>query len=241
MTAPSPVSAAAPVPRLVADQVPVLEPDQLIALSQRRYATKKYDPARTIPASHWAALEQALLYSASSSGLQPWRFLVITDRAVREQLVPHSFGQRQIAVASHLVVFLARTSLDSTDIDRWLARVGEVRGTPADQIEAQRQRLTANLVTTPRPGFHAVESARYQVHIALGQFLTSAILLGIDTCAHGGFDPAAYDRLLGLDGGRYRSVVLATAGYHAANDANAHAAKVRFPLEEVVQHRASLA
>ena len=86
-----------------------------------------------------------------------------------------------------------------------------------------------------------MESARYQVHIALGQFLTSAILLGIDTCAHGGFDPAAYDRLLGLDGGRYRSVVLATAGYHAANDANAHAAKVRFPLEEVVQHRASLA
>jgi nitroreductase len=241
MTAPVNASAAAPIPSLVADRSPVLEPDQLIAISQRRYATKKYDPTRLIPAAQWAALEQALLYSASSSGLQPWRFLVIADRAVREQLVPHSFGQRQIADASHLVVFLARTTLDSSDIERWLSRVSEVRGTPADQIEVQRQRLTANLVTSPRPGFHAIESSRYQVHIALGQFLTSATLLGIDTCAHGGFYPSAYDRLLGLAGGRYRSVVLATAGYHAAHDVNAHAAKVRFPLDEVVQHRDSLA
>ena len=162
---------------------------------------------------------------------------MLTDRPLRENLVAHSFGQRTIADASHLVVFLARTTLDATDIERWLARVAEVRATPADQIATQRQRLTANLVTSPRPGFNAIESTRYQVHIALGQFLTAAALLGIDTCAHGGFDPAAYDRLLGLEGTGYRSVVLASAGYHAAADANALAAKVRFPLGEVIEHR----
>ena len=236
MTATATATAPVPIPAQAASHSPVLTPDQLIAVSQRRYSTKKFDPTRTIPAQHWAALEQVLLYSASSSGLQPWRFLVLSDRKLREALVPLSFGQRQVADSSHLVVFLARTELNANDIERWPKRLTDVRGTPADQIETQRQRLTTNLVTAPRPGFNAGESARYQVYIALGQFISAAALLGIDTCPHGGFDPVAYDRVLGLADSGYRSVVLATAGYHAETDANANSPKVRFPLAEVVQH-----
>ena len=237
---PIPSTLAPPVPADAAVHAPVLAPQQLDAISQRRYSTKKFDPTRTIAAPQWAALEQALLYSASSSGLQPWRFLVLSDRTLREQLVPLSFGQRQIADSSHLVVFLARTDYTTADIERWISRLGEVRALPADQLQVQRQRLTDNLVNKPRPGFNAREAARHQIYIALGQFLTSAALLGIDTCPHGGFDPSAYDRVLGLEGTGYHSVVLASVGYRAANDVNATAPKVRFPIDQVIEHRHTL-
>ena len=240
MTADTKPALAAPIPAQAAAHAPVLTPEQLIAVNTRRYATKQFDPARKIPAAQWAALEQALLYSASSSGLQPWRFLVVTDPTVKQTLLPSANNQRQIADASHLVVFLARTTLDATDIDRWVDRIGEVRGTSSEQLEAQRQRLTNNLVTSPKPGFNSHQQARQQVFIAVGQFITSAALLGLDTCTHGGFNATAFDTVFELDGSGYRSVVLVTVGYRAEGDANAHAPKVRFPLDQVVQYRSQV-
>ena len=157
---------ANPTPAQAAAHAPVLTPEQLVAISVRRYATKQFDPVRKIPAAHWAALEQALLYSASSSGLQPWRFLVVSDPAVQQTLLPLANNQRQIADASHVVVFLARTTLDATDVDRWVSRIHQVRGTPIEQLEIQRQRLTNNLVNSPKPGFNAHQQARQQVFIA---------------------------------------------------------------------------
>ena len=69
-----------------------------------RYATKKFDPARKLSAETWATLEQALILSPSSFGLQPWKFLVITDAAVKARLVPISWGQTQPADAiPHLI------------------------------------------------------------------------------------------------------------------------------------------
>ena len=83
--------------------------DLLDALNWR-YATKAFDPARKIPADTIAAIEQSLVLTPSSYGLQPWKFLVITDKAIREQLVPHSWGQRQVADCSHFVVFAIQST-----------------------------------------------------------------------------------------------------------------------------------
>lgn len=71
-----------------------------------RYAVKAFDAGRTIPAETWAALEEVLLLSPSSYGLQPWRFLVITSQEVRADLRPFSWNQSQITDCSHLVVFM---------------------------------------------------------------------------------------------------------------------------------------
>ena len=80
----------------------------LLDALQWRYATKTFDPQRGIDAATWQALEQALVLTASSYGLQPWKFLVITDPAVRAELRPHSWNQSQITDCSHLVVLLSR-------------------------------------------------------------------------------------------------------------------------------------
>jgi len=78
---------------------------QLLAQLNWRYATKQFDTNRKISAPDWAALEEALLLTASSGGLQPWKFIVVTDPALRTRLRPASYGQAQVTDASHLVVF----------------------------------------------------------------------------------------------------------------------------------------
>src|SRR3954462_9161627 len=91
--------------------------NQLIAQLNWRYATKQYDPTRKISAADWATLEEALVLSPSSLGLQPWTFVIVDDPAVRAELMLASYGQPQIADASHLVVFATRRNLNDDDID----------------------------------------------------------------------------------------------------------------------------
>src|SRR4051812_19534329 len=83
----------------------IIDRHQLIDQLNWRYATKQFDPARKISAPDWAALEEALVLTPSSFGLQPWKFLVIDDPAVRAQLLLASYGQPQVVDASHFVVF----------------------------------------------------------------------------------------------------------------------------------------
>src|SRR5687767_1490373 len=87
-----------------------------------RYATKQFDATRRISDEDWAALEQSLVLTPSSFGLQPWRFIVVTDQATKDKLVPASWDQRQVADASHLVVFAIKKNLGPADVNRYIDR-----------------------------------------------------------------------------------------------------------------------
>ncbi len=206
--------------------------DQLLAQLNWRYATKQFDPARKISAPDWDALEEALLLTASSGGLQPWKFIVITDAAVRAKLRPASYGQAQITDASHLVVFASKNNFSEADVDAHLKHVAEVQGAPIEALAPLRAMLVGGIVKaqdeTARNAW-----ARNQAYIALGNFLTSAALLGIDACPMEGFDRAQYDELLGLQAQGLAAAVIATVGYRLPTDKYAAAPKVRFPKEQV--------
>ena len=101
---------------------------QLLDALRWRYATKAFDSNRKIPADTWSTLEDSLVLSPSSFGLQPYRFLVITDRATRERLLPHAWGQRQVVDASHFIVFAAGTSVTEAEIDTFIAHIARTRG-----------------------------------------------------------------------------------------------------------------
>ncbi len=212
-----------------------LAPADLLAALNWRYATKKFDPTRKIPAETWAALEQALVLSPSSFGIQPWKFLVVTDPAVREKLVPVSWGQTQPRDGSHHVVFAVRRDLPETHIDRYLARTAELRGTTVESLAPFKKMMMSSLDGARAKGFLDVWQT-HQVYIALGQFMASAAVLGVDTCPMEGIEPPKYDEILGLSGTGYATVVACAAGYRAADDKYATLPKVRFPLSEVVQH-----
>lgn len=207
---------------------------QLLDALQWRYATKAFDPQRKIPAATWETLVRSLVLSPSSYGLQPYRFLVVENRDTRQQLLPHSWGQRQVVDASHLVVFAARTTMTESEIDAFVARVAEVRGVAASALADYRGMMIGDVVKGPRSAVAAEWAAR-QAYIALGNLLTSAALLGVDACPMEGLVPQEYDRILGLTGSGYATVVAATLGYRAAIDKYASLPKVRFPESHLVK------
>jgi nitroreductase len=210
-----------------------LSEEVLVRQLQWRYATKKFDPARKIPAADWHTLEQAMVYAPSSYGLQPWHFFVVTDPNVRARLKLAAWKQPQIGDASHLVVFAIKKNLCPSDVERHIARTADVRAVPLESLTDRKHRMVGSLN-------RAVEEVNHwatrQVYIALGFFLSAAALLGIDACPMEGFEPDKFDDILDLTAKGFGSVVLATAGYRAADDAAANLPKVRFKTEDVITH-----
>ena len=210
-----------------------LSSSQLLDRLNWRYATKQFDPSRKISPEDWAALEDALVLSPSSGGLQPWKFVVVTDPEVRAKLTPASYGQAQIKDASHLVVFAAKTHFGEADVDAHLKNLAEAQGAPIEALAPLRGMLVGGIVQAmDEPARNAW--ARNQTYIALGNLLTSAALLGIDACPMEGFDRAQYDELLGLKAKGLASAVIATLGYRLPTDKYAAAPKVRFPKNQIV-------
>ncbi len=212
-----------------------VEPKALVEALTWRYATKAFDPARKISPEDWAALEQSLILAPSSYGLQPWKFVVITDPALRERLKVHSWNQRQVTECSHFVVFAGALDVTEQDVQRWVERLAQVRGVPQEQLRTYKEMMVGDLVNGPRHAWIKEWTAR-QTYIALGTLMTAAALLGIDTCPMEGIDAAQYDAVLGLTASGYRALCACAAGYRAADDKYAALPKVRYTSADVI-HR----
>jgi nitroreductase len=201
-----------------------------------RYATKQFDPAKKIPADLWATLEKTLVLSPSSYGLQPYRFIIVEDPAVRAALKPHSWGQSQVTDASHYVVFARKLTITEQDIAAFLQLTAASRKIPVSALDGYRDMMVGDLVKGPRSKWVAEWAAR-QAYIALGNLLTSAALLGVDACPMEGLDPVQYDKILGLSAQGLSTVCTAALGYRATSDKYAGLAKVRYPASELIQKR----
>jgi nitroreductase len=209
-------------------------PDSVLHSLRWRYATKKFDATRQIPPSTWATLEHSLVLAPSSFGLQPWKFLVVENPALRSQLLADSWKQPQVVEASHFVVLAARTDLTTADIATWIARMAEIQGTAPETLTGLHGMIV---------GFANAKTAaeRYdwncrQVYLALGQLMTAAAMLEIDTCPMEGINAAAYDQTLGLAESGYTTVVACALGYRADSDKYASLPKARFEASQVIEH-----
>ncbi len=207
-------------------------PDQVIEALKWRYATKAFDPSRKIPAETWAAIEQSLVLTPSSFGMQPWKFFVVTDGAIREQLLEHSWKQSQVVDASHVVVLAIKKGIDEAEVDRYMGSTAEIRQAPPESLEGFGKVIKGFL---SNPKMNVDEWAAKQVYIALGQLMTTAAMLGVDACPMEGFIPPKYDEILGLTQKGYASVLVCPLGYRAADDKYATTPKVRYPLSEVIE------
>lgn len=205
----------------------------LLAALKWRYAVKKFDAAKKIPDAQWKALEEALVLSPSSYGLQPWKFFVVDSKELRAKLKPVSWEQTQITDADKLVVFAVKKDFGAADVERFVERISEVRRVPKEVLEGYKKMM---LASASLPAEKVAAWNIRQVYIALGNFLTSAAALGVDACPMEGFDKDKYDEILGLPAKGYNAVVVATAGVRAEDDAYATQKKVRFPLEETIVH-----
>jgi nitroreductase len=210
--------------------------DAVLAALHWRYATKKFDPSRKLSAEEWDKLEQALILSPSSYGLQPYRFIVVTDPVLRQTLRSHAHGQPQITDSSHLVVFAARTDITAEDIDLYMARIAEVRGVEPAHLAKFRDIMAGDLVTGPRHAVVDQWSAR-QAYIALGNLIAVAAITSIDVCPMEGFSPQGFNEVLNLGAQGLSAVVLAAVGHRAPDDGAANVPKVRKTQEVIVARR----
>ena len=208
-------------------------PAELVAALRWRYATKKFDPARTIPAPTWEALVDSLILTPSSYGLQPWRFVIVDDPAVKRTLRAVSWNQAQVEECQHHVVFLARDAHTEADADRLVAATAHARGSSVDSLARFRAMLVKHGAGhTPE---RILAWATNQVYIALGQFMLACAQLRVDACPMEGIDHVAYDRILDLQDSGFRTIVACSVGYRMPDDTYASLPKVRYDRAHLVR------
>ena len=180
-----------------------IAPDQLLkrlalALRHQRFLT----PPEKIPTDVWHALEQSLVLTPTSYGLQPYRFFVVQDVTKRAALLPNSWGQKQVVECSHFVVFAARTEMKEADVAQTPLRPHQPSPGHPDGFHQVLRRHDAGQRRGERParGKTAHEWAARQVYIAIGNFMTCCAVLGVDACPMEGITPPEYDKILGLEG-----------------------------------------
>ncbi len=209
-----------------------VEPSDLQHALQWRYATKKFDPTRKVPEATWKAIEQAAIFAPSSYGLQAWKFVVVTDPAMKQKASEAAYNQPQPKDCSHLVVFASRKGVGAADVEKYMARIAQVRSVPRDSLSGFAEMISGTIKGIG-PDAADVWCSR-QAYIALGFLLLTCASLGVDACPMEGFDKPSYDKLFGLDRLGYTSLAMAAVGYRAASDEAATKAKVRFEPKDVV-------
>jgi len=196
-----------------------------------RYATKKFDKTKKVSDEDLNELLESLRLSASSFGLQPWKFIVITDPKLRAELYKHS-EQAQVTDASHLIVLCARTDIDEEYIKNYIRSVAETRKVLLDSLKGYEQMMLDFRKEHSTASW--LEWTKNQVYLALGFLLSAAAQKRIDACPMEGFDSQKFDEVLKLKEKKLTSVLLCPVGYRSADDKHAKHAKVRFKKDEVV-------
>jgi nitroreductase len=198
-----------------------------------RYACKKFDPTKKIRESDWNVLVESLRLSASSYGLQPWKFIVVQSPELRQQLLPLSWGQTPVTEASHFVVLTYKEKMDEAHVDKFFQKIAQVRGIDPITLDGYKNMVIGDVIKGPRSEVINWWAQR-QTYIAMGSLLTTAALMEIDTLPMEGLNPAGYDKVLGLEGSGYKTVAAIACGYRADDDKYQFAKKVRFDLSDVV-------
>jgi len=196
-----------------------------------RYATKKYDPTKKVAQEDLDKILEAARMAPSSSGLQQFRVIVITNQELKEKIVPVAWGQQIVADSSHLLVFAGWDSYTDERIDNTFDKMNALRGLPLDTTDEYKNRLKAQLssLSVEQQAAHAAK----QAYIAFGLAIAQAAELGVDATPMEGFSNAELDELLGLDKLGLKSAIMLPLGYRMEEqDWLLKLKKFRLPKEE---------
>ena len=196
-----------------------------------RYATKKFDATKKITDANIAFLKEAIRLSTSSYGLQPYRVFIVENPELRTKLVAASYGQAQVADASHLLVFANELNFGEAGIDQLATTICKTRELPLEAIQGYVDYMKGNITGLPEE-VRNIWTAK-QTYLALGNLLNAAAELHIDVTPMEGFIPARVNEILGLDKLGLNATLLAPIGYRHEEDATQHYKKVRKSNEEL--------
>lgn len=209
-----------------------LTSEQLIEAFNWRYATKVFDTDRKLSDDTWNTLQEALRLSPSSFGLQPWHFLHVESADLREELLPHSWGQTQVTACSHYLVLCTRTDIDAAFVEEFIASTASQRGVTSESLQGY-QDVVVDFISKLSPA-ERVEWSQRQTYLALQRLMDTAALLEVDACPIEGFVPAKYNEILNLPAKNLTASVCCALGYRDENDKYAELQKSRYPLNKVL-------
>ena len=199
---------------------------------QWRYATKKYDPTKKVAQEDVDKIVEAARLAPTSSGLQQFRVIVITDQEVKNKIVPIAWGQEIVAECSHLLVFAAWDRYTEERIDEIYNRTTDERGLPRGRFGSYTDKLkAAYLPQSAEENF--VHTAR-QAYIGFGLAIAQAAEQKVDCTPMEGFITEELDDLLDLKSKGLKSVTMLPLGYRDESDWLAPMKKVRNPKDEFV-------
>lgn len=198
-----------------------------------RYATKKMDPSKAVPAEKLEKILEAIELAPTSSGLQPFEVLVVTNDELRQKIKPVAWNQEQITDGSHLLVFAAWDNYSEARVDAVTDQMADERGGRSELLDGYYTNLKNMYL--PRDAQVNYEHAARQAYIALGFALAAAAEQKVDSTPMEGFDPEAVDEILGLKERGLRSVILLPLGYRAEEgDWLVNLKKVRRPRDQFI-------
>ena len=196
-----------------------------------RYAVQKFS-TKKLPEEKVETVLKALTLTPSSFGLQPWKFVLVENPEVREELLNHAWKQRQIVDASHLLILCRLETVTHADIDKYIASIAGLRGIQEEDLAGFSRSIKKTI-----GNFTDEQQAEWmtkQIYIALGTFLTVCAVEYVDACPMEGFLAQEFDKVLGLQEKGLRSVVVIPFGYRADDDKHAAHKKVRYSLDETL-------
>ncbi|MCB1191647.1 MAG: NAD(P)H-dependent oxidoreductase [Leptospiraceae bacterium] len=196
-----------------------------------RYATKTFNPNKKLTQEEINYLLNAIQLSPSSSGLQAWKCVVITDPETRKQLREVSFNQPQVTDSSCLFVFCSQQEVSEDYIDDYIELVATTREMELSKLDALKQSIKGSVSKMTSENME-IWLAK-QVYIPLGILLTTCAINGFDACPMEGFQKEKYDQILNLDHHGLKSQVLCSVGYRDENDWLSKLKKVRFSQDDL--------
>jgi len=198
-----------------------------------RYAVKTFDAGKKVSDADLSAILESGRLAPSTIGLEPWKFIVVTNPEIRAKIRTASWDQTKVTDASHLVVLARRT--DATPLpSEFVARVAKATGRPEAELAGLKAMAEGSI--TAHSGNPAVLDGwlAAQTYTPLGMMIETAALMGIDTGPMEGFDPAQVDEILGLKARNLSATTMLAVGYRG-DDAYAKAPKARRPFEEAIE------
>jgi nitroreductase len=198
-----------------------------------RYATKKFDPNKKLSKDELDQLLESIQLTASSYGLQPYEVFVVENKEIREKLKAVAWNQSQVTEASHLIVFANLTKVTEKYVNNYLDNIANTRNITRDDLKGMEDMIKNTILQLPA---EAQENwSAKQAYIALGNLLSSAANLKVDTCPMEGFDAGKFDEILGLKDRDLTTAVIAPVGFRSSDDYYQDLAKVRKAKSDLIE------
>jgi len=199
---------------------------------QWRYATKKMN-GEIVPQEKLDYILEAARLAPTSSGLQPFEILVISNKELQGKILPLAHGQSQVIDSSHVLVFAAWDNYTEERINEAFDRNNEERGLPSSATDDYRKMLLKS--TSSKTAVENFSHAAKQVYISFATAIVAAAEQKVDATPMEGFNPKALDELLNLKERGLRSVLLLPIGYRdEKNDWLVSMKKIRVPKEKFI-------